>query len=254
MHGSSELMDNLHRAQSVNHVISLLTNFARRLNGTYFAYCDIYLNSCFTLSNYPEDYRAIYEFVSTSGELRHFDQVNNAIDPLIHSSELLSEVNHIGCIKFTEHRRNDTFDGALFMVPLGVDRSGVLTLSGQKCVDDLRRPQDQVEAAAIIAILHAKVLYAHKQHRSSLDGRLTPRQAECMSWAADGKTASETATILCISESSVIFHLKQARKRLNAVNLPQAVRFFVESGLLGGGLSSTFDLGSIESRSANLVA
>nr|WP_314543413.1 LuxR family transcriptional regulator [uncultured Massilia sp.] len=48
--------------------------------------------------------------------------------------------------------------------------------------------------------------------------RLTGREIDVLRWAADGKTASETADILRIAERTVIFHIDNALRRLGAAN------------------------------------
>jgi LuxR family quorum-sensing system transcriptional regulator SolR len=48
--------------------------------------------------------------------------------------------------------------------------------------------------------------------------RLTEREVEVLRWAADGKTASESAEILGISERTVIFHIDNALRKLGAAN------------------------------------
>jgi LuxR family quorum-sensing system transcriptional regulator SolR len=48
--------------------------------------------------------------------------------------------------------------------------------------------------------------------------RLTEREIEVLRWAADGKTASESAEILTISERTVIFHIDNALRKLGAAN------------------------------------
>ncbi|MEE9303187.1 MAG: helix-turn-helix transcriptional regulator [Thiotrichaceae bacterium] len=52
---------------------------------------------------------------------------------------------------------------------------------------------------------------------------ITRREGECLSWAAIGKTASEIAEILNISEHTVHFHTKNAIKKLDAANKTHAV-------------------------------
>jgi len=52
---------------------------------------------------------------------------------------------------------------------------------------------------------------------------LTHRQQECLKWSARGKTMSETGTILGISERTVLFHVQDARQRLDAQTITQAV-------------------------------
>lgn len=61
---------------------------------------------------------------------------------------------------------------------------------------------------------------------------LTRREVECLSWAAEGKTAWEMAQILCVAEATAIFHLENAKKKLNARTLPQAVAIAITHGLM----------------------
>jgi LuxR family quorum-sensing system transcriptional regulator SolR len=48
--------------------------------------------------------------------------------------------------------------------------------------------------------------------------KLTEREVEVLRWAADGKTASESAEIMTISERTVIFHIDNALRKLGAAN------------------------------------
>lgn len=52
---------------------------------------------------------------------------------------------------------------------------------------------------------------------------LTPRERECLHWAAAGKTAWETSAILNLAETTVVFHLENAKRKLGSRTLPQAV-------------------------------
>ena len=66
------------------------------------------------------------------------------------------------------------------------------------------------------------------------DGRnpLTERQHQCLKWASEGKTFSEIAIILDISEHTVGHHLRAAQERLNASNNCQAVATAIRQGLI----------------------
>lgn len=55
------------------------------------------------------------------------------------------------------------------------------------------------------------------------DSDLTSRESECLKWTAVGKTSWEISKILGVSESTVIFHLKNAIKKMGVSNRPQAV-------------------------------
>ena len=54
-------------------------------------------------------------------------------------------------------------------------------------------------------------------------GPLTAREAECLRWAADGKTNGEIATILDISENTVRYHFKNVLTKLGARSRAQAI-------------------------------
>lgn len=62
---------------------------------------------------------------------------------------------------------------------------------------------------------------------------LTDREYECLSWAAAGKTAWETARILDRSERTVEYHLNNARRKLDADNIKAAIQKAVNARLVG---------------------
>ncbi|MEO3429047.1 autoinducer binding domain-containing protein [Pelagibius sp. CAU 1746] len=53
--------------------------------------------------------------------------------------------------------------------------------------------------------------------------RLTDRERDCLVWTARGKTAWEVGQILCISEETVLFHLKNATRKLGVFSKHHAV-------------------------------
>jgi DNA-binding CsgD family transcriptional regulator len=61
---------------------------------------------------------------------------------------------------------------------------------------------------------------------------LSLRERECLQWCAAGKTSAETGAILSISEVTVNWHLKNAARKLDAVNRTHAVAKAVNLGLV----------------------
>ncbi len=61
---------------------------------------------------------------------------------------------------------------------------------------------------------------------------VTDRERQCLAWAAEGKTAWETAQILGITERTVIFHLQNACVKLGVNNRQQAVARAIALGVL----------------------
>ncbi|QEI09575.1 helix-turn-helix transcriptional regulator [Pigmentiphaga aceris] len=87
---------------------------------------------------------------------------------------------------------------------------------------------------------HAALLAldAHQRLPTALSGvqvdtRLSSREAECLHWAAVGKTSWETAQILEVRERTVNFHLGNAFGKLNVNNKQAAVARALMLGLLG---------------------
>ena len=62
--------------------------------------------------------------------------------------------------------------------------------------------------------------------------RLSPRELECLRWAAGGKTAWEISEILNRSVEIVRLHLKNAKHKLGATNMAHAIAKAAQSGML----------------------
>jgi DNA-binding CsgD family transcriptional regulator len=62
--------------------------------------------------------------------------------------------------------------------------------------------------------------------------RLSPREAECLTWVAHGKTSWEISTILSLSEHTVREYLTNAMKKLDCASREQAVVTAVMRGLI----------------------
>lgn len=61
---------------------------------------------------------------------------------------------------------------------------------------------------------------------------LTAREAECLRWAADGKTSWEIAQLLNVSERTVNFHLNNSMLKLDVSNRQHAIAKAVLRGLI----------------------
>lgn len=62
--------------------------------------------------------------------------------------------------------------------------------------------------------------------------QLSPRELECLQWAAHGKTAEDTACILDRSVETVRLHLKRATTKLGALNRAHAVAKAMAFGII----------------------
>jgi LuxR family transcriptional activator of conjugal transfer of Ti plasmids len=75
---------------------------------------------------------------------------------------------------------------------------------------------------------HTRAELTLKEPPASAPPFLTQREIQCLIWAAKGKTMSETAEITGLSRRTVLFHLENARVKLGASNITNAVAIAVK--------------------------
>lgn len=61
--------------------------------------------------------------------------------------------------------------------------------------------------------------------------QLTPREAECVRWAAERKTDAEAARIIGISERTARFHIENARRKHGVATRVQLIVALIRQGL-----------------------
>jgi LuxR family transcriptional regulator len=134
-------------------------------------------------------------------------------------------------------RRNAAFDvvaGVSFAFPDARERTrGALGLTADRGMthDDVDRIW-AAEGPAIRAVAHVLHLKVLSLPATAARRDLTARQAEMLSWVADGKTAQDIATILGLSAAAVEKHLRLAREALGVETTAQAVAKAVLLNLL----------------------
>ena len=111
-----------------------------------------------------------------------------------------------------------TLDGQIVMVSLGGEQ---IELSGL----DL----SMISMVATYAVGRAMELQTSGE-RTVEHVELTPRERECLKWAAVGKSEWEISQILGISEHTSEKHLLNAKHKLGAVNRVQAVAEAIRRG------------------------
>jgi DNA-binding CsgD family transcriptional regulator len=80
----------------------------------------------------------------------------------------------------------------------------------------------------------AMYFHAHVRRKLSpdrvIDGiSLSPREFECLGWAAQGKSAWEIGRILGITRRTAAFHLENAKAKLGVHSICQAVARLIAS-------------------------
>jgi LuxR family transcriptional regulator, activator of conjugal transfer of Ti plasmids len=105
---------------------------------------------------------------------------------------------------------------------------------------DERRPQFERTINQHARVLQLMAMYFHAHAQGRIDSNrpipgasLSRREAECLEWAAQGKSAWEIGTILGISRHTVATYLKNAKTKLGVRTIVQAVARVTASNLIG---------------------
>lgn len=102
---------------------------------------------------------------------------------------------------------------------------GILSMTTQgrsACAREMeRRAMPHVQLMA--TYLHEAVRRVSGLAGDDRQPLLNGREAECLRWAADGKTSSEIGQVLGLAESTVNFHLNGAMRKLGVGSRQQAV-------------------------------
>ena len=116
----------------------------------------------------------------------------------------------------------------------GEGRVAAITFASDGGPDTLRQT---VEAHR--HLLHLAGIYFHAHVRRKLETaidfhrpHLSPRELACLQWTARGKGSWDIGEILGISRRTVVFHLENAKRKLDAVTLPQAVAAALQHALI----------------------
>jgi LuxR family transcriptional activator of conjugal transfer of Ti plasmids len=114
-----------------------------------------------------------------------------------------------------------------FTVPIHDPRGPIAAVT---FAADERRPAFQrcIEQHRHVLQLMAMYFHAHARRRLSVDRvidgvALSPRELECLEWAAQGKSAWEIGRLLSISRRTAAFHLDNAKVKFGVRTICQAV-------------------------------
>lgn len=186
------------------------------------------------ISNYPVTWTARY----LEGHYERFDPV---ITQALSHPEPFEWGLEIKSITLSRPQR-ELFDEAAqfgircgFTVPIHGHDGPVAAVT---FAADERRPKFEkcIKEHARVLQLMAMYFHAHAWRRLGCDRlvsgvSLSPREFECLEWAAEGKSAWEIGRILGISRRTAAFHLDNAKAKLGVHSICQAVASLVASKL-----------------------
>lgn len=121
-------------------------------------------------------------------------------------------------------------------VPIHDSQAGLATMT---FISDRQLERLQHDTKEHCDALHLASIYFHVHARQKLEDtieferpHLSPREIDCLQWVVRGKSMWDIGEILSISRRTVVFHLENAKRKLNAVTLPQAVAIALHNQLI----------------------
>lgn len=120
-----------------------------------------------------------------------------------------------------------------FTIPIHDDSNqfAAVTFAADERSPPFRRcVENKAQLLQLLSILfHTQARSVIRGDRVIAGARLTPRQLECLQWAARGKSATDIGCILDISPRTVVFHIENAKARLGVRTIAQAVALLASS-------------------------
>lgn len=196
-----------------------------------YAYINLHANTYKLMSNYAPPWQDLY-----------IEKRFHMIDPILALAR-----ERIGAFSWaaptgrvTRAQRRFFAEAAEFGIRAGISipiRAGfghaaMLTLVSDDPGFAQSRKIDPVVAASAVAQMHTRIDVMNLASKLKLPVRLKPGELTCLKWCAEGKALRAIAVIENISYATVCFHLRNARKALNAGSLAQATAIATELGLI----------------------
>lgn len=231
-----EFIDGIHTASSERDFKSVADRTAQQLGFRWFAYLGFTDTTPVLISSYPRKWAAHY-----------FAESYERVDPVVEISRRERNVfrwdgSERSSIMGKAQRRlfddASTFGirrGVTVPIIAGFGRFAAFTFASDEQSPALDR---QLAAATDLIQLIGLNYHAHVEAKivaapANVEVQaLSQRELECLAWSARGKTMDETAAILGVKPRTVLFHLENARRRLNANTLAHAVAIAARKNML----------------------
>lgn len=210
-----------------------LRDFAKEGGFEYFAYLHLRGPETFVVSNYPREWQALYV---EKNYLRVDPVVTNAKHgpPLFAwSGEDARRLGRRAASQFfSDAARFGICSGLSVSVPVGFRDRMVFTLAGAEPRVFVEGGIDPVTAAVAVAFVHSRLSGVRSDTSLASEIKLSPREAECLRWFAEGVSMPDIAVMLNLSERTVRSYVDAATRKVGAANNRQAGTMAARIGLI----------------------
>jgi LuxR family transcriptional activator of conjugal transfer of Ti plasmids len=229
-----DFIDALETANNETGLKSAADRFATRLGYRWFAYLGFSQPTLKVLSSYPGAWADQYV-------QRRYQNVDPVVG-LARSSQRSFQW-HRRTLQlpapaqrrfFSEAAKFGIHSGTTVPIRGGFGRFAAFTLSGNVDTSFELHSNEMMDTLQLAGLYYHAHVYAKLQLGLTgvADAPLTQRERQCLFWAARGKKMPETAIILGITTRTVVFHLENARAKLGASTVTQAVAEAGQRGLI----------------------
>ncbi len=234
-HSFQEFLDALQTGADEGAFEKIGERVAQRLGFRWFAYLSLSDDVPRLISSYPRSWTT-----------RYFELGYEAIDPVLRRARTGRQIfSWDGQVKMPRSRRLKSFfddattfgikTGVTVPVAVGFGRLAAFTFASQERSAALDRL-----VAGSADILHLVGLHFHthlvirlaQHHSTGQHHTLTQRECQCLAWSARGKSIADIATIVGIRPRTVVFHLENCRRKLNAASLTHCAVIATRQGLI----------------------
>ncbi|MFV3403813.1 MULTISPECIES: autoinducer binding domain-containing protein [Pseudomonas] len=179
-------------------------------------------------NNYPREWNEHYKQEHLIGIDPTVSKCHQTTLPVLWTDELFQEVPHL-----REAIRNQGMAHGWTQSVHDL-RHNESQLSVSRRLGAIRPAELYTKSAQVMWLCHTlhAALSEHHLARFNPTPQLSERELEVLKWSAAGKTASDVATILSLSTSTVNFHIRNVISKTNAANKAGAIAIAALRGLL----------------------
>ncbi len=233
-----EFLDAIQTASDEAAFERIARRVTERLGFKWFAYLRLTDNAPVLISSYPRSWTK-----------RYFELGYQDLDPVVRRVRRQHELfcwDGEGSLTIGTRQQRRFFEEAMaFGITSGVTmpiRGGFGRIAAFTLATDDREMRPERLVGESRDLLHLLGLYFHTHATTRLDASglaatggasdLSPRERQCLAWAAQGKTVADIAVLTEIAPRTVTFHLENARRKLNAASITQCVAEAVRRRML----------------------
>lgn len=192
------------------------------------------LEEAFMCSNYPSDWRTVYDQNSMAYVDPTVAHCINRTTSLVWSPDIF--LNPAQQEMYEEASSYGLRSGLTLPIHGPKGELGILCFVNDQ-QPDKRFERDMAQQLPALSLLRDIVFdsgidFALPEHPIEPIPSLTPRELECLQWTASGKTSWEIAKILNCSEATANFHITNFRRKLDVGSRREAVVKALRLGLI----------------------